>query len=418
MKKKQLKKRIKAKKGLTSAAVALLMSGSLLPVGNVFANEQSTQENSISNQVTSNNLSDPNLKTQSNIRTTNGRVQLAIPTLSTTALSNGNLKLSDGWVIQARNAGSGEEFISSNTLSNTGCIIDNATGSIWRKQVFVSVPNNNSISINYPVGSGAYQTVTKAIRTRGDFSVPTNRTYKIPINLQGNASSSVRICYQNQIEMPNNLNIVYSSGELKFKPKETPHLTMVYRATVANGQQSSLNFGQVSMVYATQWNQVDDLFGNSDHTILAPGINGTSIQSAIQMAQNLPDSNEDKQEILAEANKAWNLYQLKTTTLDNINSDSTVVTGTGEPGGTVIIRKEDGTELGRGTIDSNGHYSVDISKQSEGTRIKAEVSYNGKTSISNVVTVSQGTIAQTTIDNNLTTDSTKVTGTGEPGGTV
>ncbi|EOD6233915.1 pectate lyase-like adhesive domain-containing protein, partial [Enterococcus hirae] len=48
MKKKQLKKRMKAKKRLTSAAVALLMSGSLLPVGNVFANEQSTQENSIS----------------------------------------------------------------------------------------------------------------------------------------------------------------------------------------------------------------------------------------------------------------------------------------------------------------------------------------------------------------------------------
>ncbi|MGL9905490.1 hypothetical protein IGJ51_002687 [Enterococcus sp. DIV0802c] len=48
MKKKQLKKRMKAKKRLTSAAVALLMSGSLLPVGNVFANERSTQENSIS----------------------------------------------------------------------------------------------------------------------------------------------------------------------------------------------------------------------------------------------------------------------------------------------------------------------------------------------------------------------------------
>ncbi|MFS1134817.1 Ig-like domain-containing protein, partial [Enterococcus hirae] len=48
MKKKQLKKRMKAKKRLTSAAVALLMSGSLLPVGNVFADEQSTQESSIS----------------------------------------------------------------------------------------------------------------------------------------------------------------------------------------------------------------------------------------------------------------------------------------------------------------------------------------------------------------------------------
>ena len=33
------KKRIKAKKRLASAAVALLISGSLLPVGNAFANE-------------------------------------------------------------------------------------------------------------------------------------------------------------------------------------------------------------------------------------------------------------------------------------------------------------------------------------------------------------------------------------------
>lgn len=43
---------MKAKKSLTSAAVALLMSDSLLPVGNVFANEQSTQESSISSAET------------------------------------------------------------------------------------------------------------------------------------------------------------------------------------------------------------------------------------------------------------------------------------------------------------------------------------------------------------------------------
>lgn len=56
MKKKQLKKRMKAKKGLASAAVALLMSGSLLPVGNVFADEQSIQESSASSAEAKTNL--------------------------------------------------------------------------------------------------------------------------------------------------------------------------------------------------------------------------------------------------------------------------------------------------------------------------------------------------------------------------
>ncbi|OTN93148.1 hypothetical protein A5804_002949, partial [Enterococcus faecium] len=74
---------------------------------------------------------------------------------------------------------------------------------------------------------------------------------------------------------------------------------------------------------------------------------------------------------------------LAQTTIDNnLTTDSTKVTGTGQAGGTVIIKKEDGTELGRGTVDSNGHYSVNISKQNEGTKIKAEVNYNGKTSTS------------------------------------
>ncbi|EMF0042512.1 hypothetical protein PIF93_002565 [Enterococcus hirae] len=49
MKQKQIKKRIKAKKRLTSAAVALIMSGSFLPIGNVFAEEQIDQKNATAN---------------------------------------------------------------------------------------------------------------------------------------------------------------------------------------------------------------------------------------------------------------------------------------------------------------------------------------------------------------------------------
>lgn len=107
----------------------------------------------------------------------------------------------------------------------------------------------------------------------------------------------------------------------------------------------------------------------------------------------------------------------QTTINSNVTTDTTNVTGTGQAGGTVIIRKEDGTELGRGTVDSNGYYSVTIPKQSAGTKIKAEVNYNGKTSVSNIVTVKQGTLAQTTISN-MDTTTTTVTGTGEPNATI
>ncbi|EME8125207.1 hypothetical protein MYF49_002872, partial [Enterococcus faecium] len=102
------------------------------------------------------------------------------------------------------------------------------------------------------------------------------------------------------------------------------------------------------------------------------------------------------------------------TTIDNnLTTDSTKVTGTGQAGGTVIIKKDDGTELGRGTVDSTGHYSVNISKQNAGTKVKAEVNYKGKTSTSNVVTVSQGSLVQTTISN-IDTNTTSVSGKGEP----
>uniref|UniRef100_UPI001F58FB1C Ig-like domain-containing protein n=1 Tax=Enterococcus faecalis TaxID=1351 RepID=UPI001F58FB1C len=391
--------------GLTLAATALILNGSLMPINNVFANEQASEsETTISN-----------IETQNDTRATNGRLPINTPIVSNTYLSNGNIQW-DNWWIRLQNTGGIGRIVQNNVTTSSGTLVD-PTGGVGFAQTYIRKQSNRSILL----GSTASSVNPKEAQIRTTFTLPVNRTYQIPVSSNG-VAAGVRVQYENQIGTGQRFDTVQlsnSSGTLTLKPTQNLSLAMTYQTTVGANQTSTFTFGNIVMKYASQWNQVDDLFGDQQHTSLAPGINGATIQAAIQMANNLPNSNEDKQEILAEANKAWNLYQIKNTVLNNnLTTDSTNVTGTGEPGGTVIIRKEDGTELGRGTVDSNGHYSVTIPKQGAGTRVKAEVSYNGKTSVSSVVTVSQGMITQTTINNNLTTDSTNATGTGQPGGTV
>ncbi|MDN3202379.1 Ig-like domain-containing protein, partial [Enterococcus faecalis] len=407
LREKQLRKKIKkTKKGLTLAATALILNGSLMPINNVFADEQASESETTNS----------NIETQDDTtRATNGRISINTPIVSNTYLSNGNIQWNNWWIRLQNTRGNGR-IVQNNVTTSSGTLVD-PTGGIGFAQTYIRKQSNRSIL----VGSTASSVDPKEAQIRTIFTLPVNRTYQIPVSSNG-VAAGVRVQYENQIGTGKRFSTVQlsnSSGTLTLKPTQNLSLAMTYQTTVDANQTSTFTFGNIVMKYASQWNQVDDLFGNQQHTSLASGINGTIIQAAIQMANNLPNSNEDKQDILAEANKAWNLYQIKNTVLNNnLTTDSTNVTGAGEPGGTVIIRKEDGTELGRGTVDSNGHYSVTIPKQGAGTRVKAEVSYNGKTSVSGIVTVSQGVIVQTTINNNLTTDSTNVTGAGEPGGTV
>ncbi|MBC2195415.1 immunoglobulin-like domain-containing protein [Listeria booriae] len=104
------------------------------------------------------------------------------------------------------------------------------------------------------------------------------------------------------------------------------------------------------------------------------------------------------------------------TTLNALTTQSTTATGTGEPGGTVVIKNAAGTQIGTGTVLPNGTYSVTIPKQAYNTNVTATVTALQIPSAASK-TVTQAALANTTI-NPLTTKSTTASGTGEPGATV
>ncbi|MBC2181546.1 autolysin modifier protein [Listeria booriae] len=102
-------------------------------------------------------------------------------------------------------------------------------------------------------------------------------------------------------------------------------------------------------------------------------------------------------------------------TINGVKSDDTTVKGTGIPGATVTvtIAGQDRTA----TVGQDGNYSVTIPTQAVGTVITAKQTLNNKTSNPVSTTVTQGTVADPTI-NPVTTDSTSVKGTGINGATV
>ncbi|MBA3927113.1 toxin Cry1Ac domain D-VI-related protein [Listeria rustica] len=109
--------------------------------------------------------------------------------------------------------------------------------------------------------------------------------------------------------------------------------------------------------------------------------------------------------------------QMVQTTLDAITEDSTAVSGEGEPNANIII-KNGATTIASGKVASDGSYMFYIPKQAGGSTITATVTKtsNGKTSSASQ-TIADTAIVQTTISS-LTTDSTTVSGKGEPNGTL
>uniref|UniRef100_UPI003D2F6674 Ig-like domain-containing protein n=1 Tax=Listeria rocourtiae TaxID=647910 RepID=UPI003D2F6674 len=104
-------------------------------------------------------------------------------------------------------------------------------------------------------------------------------------------------------------------------------------------------------------------------------------------------------------------------TISPITTNDTTITVTGEPNAKIILFLPDGTELSK-TADVNGKATFNIGTQKLGDVIKAiQTGTNGKPSEEAFTTVTAGTIAAPTI-NSVTTDDTKVTGTGIAGATV
>ncbi|EGO2648954.1 autolysin modifier protein, partial [Enterococcus faecalis] len=107
--------------------------------------------------------------------------------------------------------------------------------------------------------------------------------------------------------------------------------------------------------------------------------------------------------------------ELTKTTINEVKDTDTTVSGKGEPNGKIELKVGDKV-IASGTVGSDGIYSLTIPKQSAGTLIKAVVSKDGKTSEADT-TVVRTALAQTTISE-INTETTQVSGKGEPNATI
>ncbi|MBO1298686.1 MULTISPECIES: immunoglobulin-like domain-containing protein [unclassified Enterococcus] len=103
---------------------------------------------------------------------------------------------------------------------------------------------------------------------------------------------------------------------------------------------------------------------------------------------------------------------LAETTISDLNTDSTSVTGTAEPNAEIIISAGEIT-LATGRVGSDGIYALTIERQEAGTVVTAQATLDGVSSNIAETIVVRATIAATTL-NEVTTTSTTVTGTAEP----
>jgi uncharacterized repeat protein (TIGR01451 family) len=104
--------------------------------------------------------------------------------------------------------------------------------------------------------------------------------------------------------------------------------------------------------------------------------------------------------------------------VNEVTDQSTEVTGTAESGSTVKV-KVDGAEIGSSTATEDGSYMVEIPVQAAGTEITVtSADASGNESKATVAVVKDVTVPEAPVVNEVTDQSTEVTGTAEAGSTV
>lgn len=163
---------------------------------------------------------------------------------------------------------------------------------------------------------------------------------------------------------------------------------------------------------------VNNLFADAPaNTVLKDTTTQAMIDAADAAVDALPASS-DKTKLQADVDTANTLFnKMETTTLDALTTDSTLVSGKGEPNADIVI-KNGNTIIKSGKVADDGEYSFNIPTQVAGSTITATVTKasNGKTSSASTVVIDEA-IATTTISA-MTVDSTTVSGKGEPNATV
>ncbi|MFQ3727466.1 Ig-like domain-containing protein [Staphylococcus equorum] len=108
-------------------------------------------------------------------------------------------------------------------------------------------------------------------------------------------------------------------------------------------------------------------------------------------------------------------------TVTEVTSESAQVTGTGEPGSTITVKLPDGS-VATGTADNQGNYAIDIPTNVDlvGNEELVVTSTDGAGNVSpeTRVTVKDTTAPVAPMVNEVTSEGTQVTGTGEAGSTI
>ncbi|EUJ32461.1 toxin Cry1Ac domain D-VI-related protein [Listeria cornellensis] len=212
-----------------------------------------------------------------------------------------------------------------------------------------------------------------------------------------------------------------SAGNYSFIiAKQASGATIVATVTKASNYQTSSASTVIpdnSLELATD--AVNALFADAPtNSILKDTTTQAMIDAAKAQVDALPRTAPEKAELTADVAKAETLFnQIATTTIENLTTDSTTVSGKGEPNSAIVI-KNGSTTIASGKTDSAGNYSFIITKQAGGSTITATITKasNSKTSTAST-TIADDSITQTTIGA-LTTDSTSVSGKGEPNSAI
>ncbi|MFQ3905341.1 Ig-like domain-containing protein [Staphylococcus sp. Mo2-7] len=110
-----------------------------------------------------------------------------------------------------------------------------------------------------------------------------------------------------------------------------------------------------------------------------------------------------------------------TPTVNEVTSEGTQVSGTGEPSSTITVQFPDGSVL-TGKVDDQGNYVIDlpVDKQINGNEELVIISTDpsGNVSPETRLTVTDVTAPVEPMVNEVTSEGTQVTGTGEPGSTI
>ncbi|WP_168371481.1 BapA/Bap/LapF family large adhesin [Sphingomonas sp. Leaf257] len=102
-----------------------------------------------------------------------------------------------------------------------------------------------------------------------------------------------------------------------------------------------------------------------------------------------------------------------------IDAQGTTVSGTGEPGATVIVRDVTGQTIGQGTVDANGNYSLTLATPQGNGETLTVVQSDTLGNVSPTITLTAPDFtAPAAPTATIAEDGSAITGTGEPGATV